>query len=302
MNPPIQVAQIRPDRIVVYNEFEYASTKRGKNINSLANLSKQKYKGDLSKEAKKRMETAIVQWSSTLQNLNSEQLKDLTGYSKKLVLVTLTLPSTQAHTDNYIKRYLLNHFLIKASRIWNAKRYIWKAEFQQNDNIHFHILFDKFIPLADLRSTWNNILANHGYIDAFETKHSHRNPNTTDIHQIRDKSRTLFYMKKYMSKVEVCRLEGGKAWGCSDCIGKLKAMVDCIDNEINCLIEGITNSEGARFFKKDEVFGVYGDVVKIMKELTPSIYERYKEHLVSNWEYANLMIDRCTRVEIEAPF
>ncbi|GAH86291.1 unnamed protein product, partial [marine sediment metagenome] len=45
--------------------------------------------------------------------------------------------------------------------------YVWRAEKQENGNIHFHFIVDNFIPWNELRNTWNRIQQNLGYISRF---------------------------------------------------------------------------------------------------------------------------------------
>jgi len=45
------------------------------------------------------------------------------------------------------------------------KHYIWKAETQDNDNIHLHLLLDVFVNKDALRVLWNTLQDVHGYIE-----------------------------------------------------------------------------------------------------------------------------------------
>src|SRR5438552_841266 len=73
---------------------------------------------------------------------NKEQKK---GYHFKLNFITLTLSDIQFHPDRFIKRKMLDPFLKWLVRVHNCKNYVWKAETQDNGNIHFHITTNKFI-------------------------------------------------------------------------------------------------------------------------------------------------------------
>jgi len=98
----------------------------------------------------------------------------------KLVFITLTLSSVQLHSDRVIKQRLLQPFLRVLRNRFKCGNYIWKAEVQDNGNIHFHIITDVFIHYMELRSVWNTIQDNLGYVERSKSS----NPNSTDIHAI----------------------------------------------------------------------------------------------------------------------
>ena len=156
--------------------------------------------GIMSKKANNRVNTAIdwlVLLSKEKESLNH---KFQTFYKWKLNFVTLTLSSKQIHPDSIIKSKLLNQFLIEIKKKYNTKHYFWRAESQANGNIHFHIVFDKFIPWQDCRDRWNRIQNKLGYVDNFNLKYGHSNPNSTDIHSLKKVENIAGYLSKYCSK------------------------------------------------------------------------------------------------------
>jgi hypothetical protein len=48
--------------------------------------------------------------------------------------------------------------------------YVWKAESQDNGNIHFHIVTNIFIDHKIIREAWNRIIEKFGYIEAYSSK------------------------------------------------------------------------------------------------------------------------------------
>ena len=151
----------------------------------------------------------------------------------KLTFITLTLPSKQIHSDREIKSNALNHFLTLLRKRNNNINYIWRAEKQENGNIHFHIVADKYIDFAVLRSLWNRSINRLGYVDRY-TEHMRNNcnsfesycsmyqkresmktmkdryargmatnwtsPNSTDIHGLSKIKNVLNYITKYLTK------------------------------------------------------------------------------------------------------
>ncbi|MFA5386711.1 MAG: hypothetical protein WC297_03540 [Candidatus Paceibacterota bacterium] len=164
-------------------------------------------------------------------------------FAMKVAFVTLTLPSTQIHSDNEIKSSCLNQFLIELKKRFKVNRYVWRAEKQKNGNIHFHIVIDRFIPYQSLRDIWNRICEKLGYVSryrdemqawhkgGFRVRHDllakwdyksqlrayksgvvsdWNSPNSTDIHSIRKVINLKAYIVKYMSKNEVVNRETGE--------------------------------------------------------------------------------------------
>ena len=151
----------------------------------------------------------------------------------KLTFITLTLPSVQVHSDNEIKSKCLNHFLTDLRRKWKSELYIWKAEKQENGNIHFHIIADKYIKWEEIRRSWNKIINKLGYVDNYSKRMNEyfkdgfrmsenqkdkrdrssqvkayeagkisnwTNPNSTDIHALFRIKNVSAYIAKYLAK------------------------------------------------------------------------------------------------------
>lgn len=119
--------------------------------------------------------------------------------SYKLIVVTLTLSSAQLHSDRIIKSKLLQPMLRIMRNKWNVVNYIWKAESQNNGNIHFHITIDKFIPWRDLRSTWNTLQDSLDYVK----RSNIMDPNSTDIHAAYKAKNIAGYIAGYIGKKDL---------------------------------------------------------------------------------------------------
>lgn len=193
------------------------------------------HEGEMSMKASKRVRTIITWFTELTKDKSHRQDGKLIKY--RLTFATLTLPSAQkfdsGHDDEFIKRNLLNRFLQEAKRKWNVVNYLWRAEAQENGNIHFHITFDKFIYHVELRNLWNGILSDNGYIKTYQEKmreffkngfrmsdnpkdsrseeqqrqayvkaveSNFSSPNSTDIHSIYKIRNVGAYLAKYVSK------------------------------------------------------------------------------------------------------
>lgn len=210
---------ISPTGICITYETIRTEEKRHYSNGNIFDISKEKgtVKGDLSFNSITRLKKAFY----TLAAI-SEKKYFINGTTNKkipyrLTFITLTLSAAQGqHTDKAIKHELLNHFLIIAKRSFGVTHYIWKAETQKNNNIHFHIVTNKYIDHRQLRDTWNNIQSKLGYINLFNEKYNHINPNSTDIHSINEIKKLGSYVAKYISKNDIeNRKINGKIWDCS---------------------------------------------------------------------------------------
>lgn len=235
---------IHPERIVLTREIKWSPVRvtpkfkleltEEEKAAQLAFLnSNRKNNGFLSDHALRKMSKSL----SYLLCL-SEKKKVYSKLQKKyitfrIVFVTLTLPSTQVHTDKEITNICFNQFLIELNKYHNVKKYIWRAEKQENGNIHYHLLINEFIEYQELRKRWNRIINKLGYVDIYQQrmklyfrngfklsenpndkrtveeqrkayligqKSDWRSPNSTDIHDTRKVKSITAYVSKYLKK------------------------------------------------------------------------------------------------------
>ena len=149
-------------------------------------------------------------------------------YNYQSSFLTLTLPVAQFHSDLEIKG-ALNHFLTQLRAKFNLKNYVWKAELQKNQSIHFHILIDIPIHHKAIRYYWNQALEVLGYVSRFQAKFEKmslaeyaqhrglsiqeavrpfragvnsqwRNPPTEQVKMVRNSKQLAGYLSKYIVK------------------------------------------------------------------------------------------------------
>lgn len=222
------------DKIVKYYDYSYLTKGKPRHKNSLANLSDTNNYGFISRVAKSKITSYInyiVATSPTKKAYNSNLHS---WFTFKVNFITLTLPSTQIHSDQQIKRECLTQFLTEIRKKSPDMKYFWRAEKQKNGNIHFHILTNQYYHYTYIRICWNRIIQKLGYVDTYSssftgisfesykskfkdtikeneievlrrrwekgTKEGWRNPNTTDVHSIRKIKNIAAYVSKYCSK------------------------------------------------------------------------------------------------------
>lgn len=251
----IPTIKVHPSKIITYNHTFYTGAtptrkqacttgtsliiveKNGKSVfQEVSNkflYSSRSSEGELSKTAKKKL-TLAIEYFLTINKPNNSK-SGFTGrhFNNKIAFITLTLPSQQVHSDNEIKEKCLNQFLIEIARYHKVTNYVWRAEYQKNGNIHFHIVVNRYIWWNDVRNRWNRIINKLGYVDTYRKNlkeyHAHgfqvrtdllkkwpvkaqikaykaglktdfHNPNSIDIHKINNITNIKNYITKYMSK------------------------------------------------------------------------------------------------------
>lgn len=210
---------------------------------------------ELSSKAKKRIGNAISWITYLAEPVKRENPKTGRKFTHTIAFITLTLPTQQRHNDRIIKSELLHPFLRYMRKYHKLENYVWKAELQNNGNIHFHITTDTYINAYILRACWNRQLKKLGYIrdyrERFQSmtwqeyqrvrgvktvedemkawksyqqgkKEKWSNPNTTDIHKVNNINNLAAYMKKYMIKgVEKESAKDAKNETCTLFYGKI---------------------------------------------------------------------------------
>ena len=253
---------IYPDRLVQWNSFEDILPRK----RDMSGLKLNNPNATLSQNGSKRLRNAVA-W---LCHLSKEQYVNDGRLSKKFKFqvnfITLTLPSPQVkgyllpckkelitdnlpglfpaanahfgklvynYSDKWIKSELLNQFLTELRQKYKGVYYVWKAETQENGNLHFHITMNKYIYLGDLRNIWNRILSKSNMISDYQKKFSQMtfeqyydyrnqfqsvseknclkayekgvtdnwtNPNSTDVHSVKNIHDITAYLCKYFAK------------------------------------------------------------------------------------------------------
>lgn len=235
---------IHPDKICLYSEIKWLAP-RAKIKKQFETESEQsevcesflkstrKNNGFLSVNAKRSLFKAVdyLLITSDRKKVYSKVQKKYVSF--RIVFVTLTLQANQVHTDKEITNKCFNQLLVELSKYHNVKKYVWRAEKQDNGNIHYHLLINEFIEWSELRKRWNRICNKLGYVDRYQAsqkeffkdgfrlsdnpndkrtvdqqrkayilgqKSDWRSPNSTDIHDTRKVRDIKRYVGKYMAK------------------------------------------------------------------------------------------------------
>lgn len=223
-------------------------------------------------------------------------------YTFKVNFITLTIPKLQVHTDSEIHKNIFLKFIRHCRKTYQGFMYVYKAEVQDNGNLHYHLNTNTYIHYRILRDTWNNYCRKYGYVDEL----NNNDPNSTDIKAVHNKTALATYMAKYISKKDIYkkplqryfrrykkqlqeprdytnlpknyfhnikRKVNIKLWDCSNCLKNVKSTHEGIDtqtfHEIN------TIAQTANTIPLDYVTLICN--VKYNNPNTPKINQLYKQ-------------------------
>lgn len=256
--------------IVIFQDT-YTSPANSKSIEHQNNLKKSD--GYIGVRGRKLIKQMTLQLSDCIAYLKKTEPQKAKEYQVKPTFITLTLPSKQTHTDLELYRHGLSRFLVTMKRRGHIQHYIWRAEVQENGNLHYHIISDRFIHHETLKNSWNEILYDLGYIEPYSQKHKLMtlddylktrdckteeqtnkaikaynegvlcgwvSPNSTDIKEVKSEQGLARYMSKYMSKEAdlLRRPIKARLWGCSDTLRNLKNTITVFtDKDTEALID-----------------------------------------------------------------
>lgn len=207
---------------------------------------------------------------------------DHKGFYFKVNFITLTLSDVQSHTDTYIVTHMLQPFLKWIARSHNAWNYVWKAEAQDNGNIHFHITTNKFIHLSEIRKKWNSLQLKHGYMSRYNAGNKDCNPNSTDVHAVKNETELAMYMGKYFSKNDVPAKE-------ITCFKWQKHVYEDYNDQYTCNIE----TGNTELIKRRVTCKLWSSNTALMKT-NCTIHEREKTYWEARREWLE---DYCTETK-----
>lgn len=264
--------------IVIYNEppIVYRSPESYKQTEKQRN--KRHFTGEMSSYTRSKVKKIVNNWVAAITKGQGDARQGRRKIQTLLTFVTLTLSAKQRHSDNEIKRECLNHFLITCQRKFEIENYLWVAEKQKNGNIHFHLVFDKYVHWARIRRIWNQAQDKLGYVQRFEKSHGHSNPNSTDIHRLRSIKRPAAYICKYMTKAQANYKVNGRMWSATRQLAKVEYFRELLAGKLMRSVNQLRRSKKAKVYITDYVTFIYADINEISKELGLCLHEMLSDH------------------------
>lgn len=272
-----EVLKIVNNGAIIYTASDYRTCKQKEISDNLQTCQKATYTGEMNAQSKRRLKRIFCLWCDAVNHYNSKCQELNIRERKKFIFVSLTLCAPQVHTDEHIKQKLLHPFLRVMREKVGACHFIWKAEPQENGNIHFHLVFDQYIDKLFITETWTEQLKKEGYLQRFQSVHGARIPPSTHVEGVNNTEIAIKYFAKYLSKGSNTRTISGAIWKASKALYDLKSFCTEIDNQQRERIIELAESriidiiEGDRYLYLRPV----GTVVRHI--LTDYNYERYKQ-------------------------
>ncbi len=248
----VSVLRYSNDYLLIYDhKYDWPPRTEKQKLNEV-NLTRGQYNGFMSPKTKSTVRKYLSTWIQSVDIIRTSPHRHNAKKKPYLTFVTLTLPSKQIHDDNEIKRKILIPFIQELRRTHDVWNYFWRAESQKNGNIHFHLIIDSYIDAITLRGTWNKHVDKLDYVREFTRSHGHNDPNSTDIHKLRDIKSASAYVLKYVSKDTGYRPIKGRIHGCSDRVRVLTPYeIEIDENGSDFIAEALAN-EFSKVIREDQ--------------------------------------------------
>jgi hypothetical protein len=206
---------------------------RSKNMFQIRNFNNSKtYTGMITASTAKRIRRTVdllLQIAKPYKTINPFTKATITH---RLSFITLTISDNKTmYTPREGHKLLLKPFLriLREKDLMNT--YIWKAEFQERGQLHYHITTPSVIDLRLIRKYWNGLQQKNNMLNEYYNEHYHYDPNSTDIHQVHQIKDIQAYLVKYLSKnTQNQTPTTGKIWDCSENLKGKKFLSFEIDN------------------------------------------------------------------------
>lgn len=259
--------------------------------NAEALVKREKYTGQMSAGAKKRLTKAIsllIQSSAETWVYNPVTKKT---QPHKLSFITLTLPNVELAKDaKFCHKQLLQPMLRIMRDKYKMKSYLWKAELQENESIHYHLTTDLFLPWEQLRQHWNAITRNAGMLNEFRTQYGHDNPNSVDIHAVNKVNDLEAYLVKYISKdYQNEKKLDGKIWDCSKNLKSSKYFSEPVDFELHTQLKNDIDMGWATPIYRDRCVILRYTTTDYYLSFSQTLIDKYYSHLtdIREWTPSN---------------
>ncbi len=345
------VAIIKQDSVVLYNDrscIPRGCKRSVSQVTAQKNLVSNTVSGMVTGRIKTKIHKIVNNWVDAINYASTAKHNTLKLYPS---FVTLTLPSKQIHTDKELNRMALGRFLIVLQRKYNDIKYLWRSERQSNGNIHYHIIIDKYIHYKEIQAHWNKIMNDLGYISAYRLeqilKHSSgfnlvsmlytsrtadqqfkayqygvstnwSNPNTTDVHSLKNVKNVASYISKYISKnkeydrlkvierlynddeisldnyeaerdILLCKIEffkiNSRLWGCSDKLRNLDYVKVEASTYLLSVLYNLELEVGTKVITHDNVTCIYRKNILNVFEKNKVFSKQILEHRNNNFNH-----------------
>ena len=204
--PYVQRALFYSDKIVVYPEMLPDRSGNYPQRGKIDNLSRGRYNGYISRSAGIKIRKRLEPWIKSVYMNAATAKGGIRPKHTHIGFLTLTLPARQIHDDNTIKRKILTPFLQQLKRINGVEQYFYSCEPNKIQDIHFHLLIDRWVDKDAVNDLWNIATDHLGYYSRYVATTGDIRPPSTKIMSCPDNLSLISYVMKYVSKQPEIRL------------------------------------------------------------------------------------------------
>lgn len=151
------------------------------------NLTRGSFNGYMSPATRRKFKKHVSTWLRSIM-LYRRHVKSRWDPGRAYpTMVTLTLPAQQVHTDAEINRACLQPWLQMMRRDHGVELYAWRAEAQENGNLHYHVILDRYIPKRAITGSWNMAIDVLDYRRRYWEETGSLTPPSTEVHALKDR-------------------------------------------------------------------------------------------------------------------
>lgn len=159
-------------------------------------LKSNKRENSLSKKSQSRIRNYVNLLLDTAINKEIYSKKDNKRFIYKIGFCTLTLPADFIMSDDKVHKKIFKPFIRVLQDKYDLAEYIWKAETQDNDQLHYHLTITQWIHWFIINREWRKQIQKCGYTYKSE-KHKRA---ATEIHSVKKVKSLAAYLCKYLAK------------------------------------------------------------------------------------------------------
>lgn len=228
----MKVLKVKSNSVVCFTDNSGRSATEFQREVLAANWKKIDYTGNISVQTRKKIVNMLSLWSDAIFTYNSMFDTTEGRRAKSLKFLTLTISKATTLNDNEAKRKLLMPFIQVLQSKFGVGHYFWRAEAQENGNIHFHLIIDAWCDKSAVNFAWDCAQYNAGIIEVKPVyKEKYQTPSTR-IEGCKSTGHVEAYVVKYCLKDEKNRKIEGRVWGCSDSLRELKPIYFLTTQEV----------------------------------------------------------------------
>ena len=272
----VDTLQVRNGSCLIYKDYPMRSCKKVRSILTQNFKGRKTYSGDITDSTAKRIRRTV---SVFCQRTKKQVVfNPITGRKQifQFGFLTITVPDLTTNDQSYYYKNLLKPLLRYLTGRFGKFEYIWKAEVQSRGSIHYHVTLNHFIPFNYILSKWNELLDKNGLMEDFKLKYGHSNPNSIDLHSVRNVTNLEAYLIKYIAKKDKNGYSfKGKVWGCSESLQGAKYFSEWLSSEAKDKIKSIADKGGVIIKHLEQCTIIHFIKGYSLKDVSNSIYNSY---------------------------